>query len=56
MSVQYLIPAQVIEYIEENDLYREDGTSSVDGKGKRIGTDSSGRASPAAAGGSATKS
>ena len=34
MSVQYLIPAPVIEYIEQNGLYEEDGTSSVDVKGE----------------------
>lgn len=45
MSVQYLIPAPVIEYIEQNGLYEEDGASSV-GKGKSKG-ESSGRASPA---------
>jgi nicotinamide mononucleotide adenylyltransferase len=44
----------VIEYIENNDLYRDDGTSSVDGKGKAKG-EASGRASPAV-GSSASKS
>jgi nicotinamide mononucleotide adenylyltransferase len=35
MSVQYLIPAPVIEYIEEHGLYEEDGAGSVHGeKGK----------------------
>lgn len=35
MSVQYLIPAPVIEYIEEHGLYEEDGAGSVNGdKGK----------------------
>lgn len=34
MSVQYLIPAPVIEYIEENSLYQDDGTSSIHDKGK----------------------
>lgn len=47
MSVQYLIPAPVIEYIEEHDLYKEDGLSSIMEKGKSKGTESSGRASPA---------
>lgn len=28
MSVQYLIPAPVVEYIEQNHLYRDDGRSS----------------------------
>lgn len=46
MSVQYLIPAPVIEYIEEHGLYEEDGASSIDGKGKNRGSDSNGRASP----------
>jgi nicotinamide mononucleotide adenylyltransferase len=32
MSIQYLIPAPVIEYIEQHGLYQEDGASSVDGK------------------------
>jgi len=54
MSVQYLIPAPVIEYIEEHGLYEEDGAASIDGKGKSKGTESSGRASPAV-GGPATK-
>lgn len=55
MSVQYLIPAPVIEYIEEHGLYEEDGASSIDGgKGKSKGIESSGRASPAI--GSASKS
>lgn len=47
MSVQYLIPAPVIEYIEAHGLYEEDGAASVDGKGKSKGTESPGRASPA---------
>ncbi|KAF4635304.1 hypothetical protein G7Y89_g2792 [Cudoniella acicularis] len=32
MSVQYLIPSVVIEYIEQNGLYEEDGASSIDVK------------------------
>jgi nicotinamide mononucleotide adenylyltransferase len=44
MSVQYLIPAPVIEYIEEHGLYEDD---NVDGKGKARGTEGPGRASPA---------
>lgn len=45
--MQYLIPAPVIEYIEAHGLYEEDGASSVDGKGKSKGAETSGRASPA---------
>jgi nicotinamide mononucleotide adenylyltransferase len=55
MSVQYLIPAPVIEYIEQNGLYEEDGASSVDGKGKSKG-ESSGRASPAVGASSSSNS
>jgi nicotinamide mononucleotide adenylyltransferase len=51
MSVRYLIPAPVIEYIEQHDLYADDGATSntheKDGNGK-----SSGTASPATASGS----
>jgi nicotinamide mononucleotide adenylyltransferase len=50
MSVQYLIPAPVIEYIEEHGLYEDDGAGSMDGKGKTRGTESSGRASPVVGG------
>lgn len=45
--MQYLIPAPVIEYIEEHGLYIEDGTSSIGSKGKSREADSPGRASPA---------
>jgi len=55
MSIQYLIPAAVIEYIEQNSLYVDDGAGSMDGKGKSRGTESSGRDSPAI-GGAAGKS
>ena len=34
MSVKYLIPTSVIEFIEANNLYLEDGAASVDGKEK----------------------
>ena len=47
MSVQYLIPAPVIEYIEAHGLYEDDGASSVDVKGKSKAVEGSGRASPA---------
>ncbi|KAG0645740.1 Nicotinamide nicotinic acid mononucleotide adenylyltransferase 1 [Hyphodiscus hymeniophilus] len=49
MSVRYLIPAPVIEYIEAHGLYEDDGASSVDGKAKSKGAETSGRASPAIA-------
>jgi len=43
MSVQYLIPAPVIEYIEEHGLYEDDGASSqLDGKGISKTPESSG--------------
>jgi len=38
MSVQYLIPAPVIEYIEAHRLYEDDGASSVHAKGKSKGS------------------
>lgn len=50
MSVQYLIPAPVIEYIEEHSLYEDDGTASIDGKGKLKSTEGPGGASPAVGG------
>ncbi|KAF7858865.1 hypothetical protein EAF04_008907 [Stromatinia cepivora] len=46
MSVQYLLPAPVIEYIEEHHLYEEDGASSINA-GKSKAAEGSGRASPA---------
>lgn len=55
MSVQYLIPSLVIEYIKEHGLYEDDGAGSMDGKEKSRGAESSGRASPAI-GGAAGKS
>ena len=44
MSVQYLIPAPVIRYIEEHDLYADDGSASASGqndknKGKALAQD-----------------
>jgi len=53
MSVQYLIPAPVIEYIEENGLYEDDSASSTEGKGKSRAENSRGP-SPAAAGSSSS--
>jgi hypothetical protein len=47
MSVQYLIPAPVIEYINEHGLYEDDGASSVNEKGKAKAIEGSGQASPA---------
>ncbi|KAI9855921.1 MAG: hypothetical protein M1813_009355 [Trichoglossum hirsutum] len=35
MSVRYLIPAPVIQFIDDNGLYKDDGTASInEGKGK----------------------
>jgi nicotinamide mononucleotide adenylyltransferase len=39
MSVQYLIPQPVVHYIQENDLYADDGASSTqekEAKGKNV--------------------
>jgi nicotinamide mononucleotide adenylyltransferase len=47
MSVQYLLPTRVIEYIYEHGLYEDDGSLSVDGKSKSKDTETPGRASPA---------
>jgi len=47
MSVQYLIPAPVIEYIEEHGLYEEEGAAGNEGKGKSRSMESTGGASSA---------
>jgi nicotinamide mononucleotide adenylyltransferase len=47
MSVQYLIPSSVIEYIEDHNLYEEEGTPSHKEKGKLKETDTSGQNLPA---------
>jgi nicotinamide mononucleotide adenylyltransferase len=52
MSIQYLIPAPVVEYIEQNHLYEEDDSSSNKGRAKG---QASGRDSPAVASSSTTK-
>jgi nicotinamide mononucleotide adenylyltransferase len=46
MSVRYLIPGQVIQYIEENGLYEEEGASGEGkGKGKTTGIETVAEAS-----------
>lgn len=39
MSIRYLVPEQVVDYIEDHNLYDEDGTNSNSdkGKGRRTG-------------------
>lgn len=53
MSIQYLIPAPVVEYIEQNALYEDDDATSTSGKGKAKG-EVSGRGSPAVGGSSSS--
>lgn len=52
MSVQYLLPSAVIDYIYQHGLYEEDPSLSVDGKGKSNRTDSPGPTPPTAEGSS----
>lgn len=53
MSIQYLIPAAVVDYIEQNSLYEDERPTPVNGKSK-VNGETSGRASPAV--GSSSKS
>jgi len=49
MSIRYLVPEQVVDYIEDNDLYEDDGaasTTSDKGKGKKAGDSASTNANP----------
>lgn len=46
MSIRYLVPEPVVQYIEANSLYDEDGAASIGGssekgKGKLTGASSS---------------
>jgi nicotinamide mononucleotide adenylyltransferase len=57
MSVQYLLPSRVIEYIYQHGLYEDNPSLSGDGKGKSKGAETPSRASPAPeASGSGSKS
>lgn len=37
MSIRYLVPEPVVQYIEAHNLYDEDGIASGQGKGKKAG-------------------
>ena len=45
MSVSYLVPAPVIDYINEHNLYADDGSSSIHGKDKEVKTTSTAESS-----------
>jgi nicotinamide mononucleotide adenylyltransferase len=37
LSIRYLVPSPIVEYIKENDLYKSDGISSIEDKGEADG-------------------
>lgn len=48
MSIRYLVPEEVVDYIEMHNLYDEDGSSSTPDRGKKAG-ESAGVASSSSA-------
>lgn len=40
MSIRYLVPEPVVEYIEDNNLYEEDGSNATPDKGKQAASSS----------------